>query len=1207
MANTPDNEPVVLRRISTTPKKTWQGHWKKGRLYPLYSVVENNGTFFLSKTGKAKDEPFVRYDEASDSFLANEGWDILQSSADSRISALGGGGGSGQPGPAGPPGPQGPQGEPGPQGPAGEQGPRGERGMQGPQGETGERGPQGEPGQRGLRGETGPQGEPGPRGATGQRGFIGPAGIESALVTVDNTTGTPSADVSIGQGALRIDFHGLKGEQGNTGVSADYPIAIVNNFTDGGTDSALSAERGKQLKDELDEQAAKIQILDSALSGSAESRVVPSLDAGEILRLGNYPYHIKKNDCISFCALIENRVTICIGKGFEQYRGSWIRITPTQVHLQHFDSETVTDESVDHGLTISAFIKACMISHEDNTWDVIIQSITGTFRHTFSGRATESTYPPFVICEDYAITDVKLNATCVDFSCPIWAVGDSYFEISPSRWPYYMFEYGFSDFLLNGDSGINSQDAFADLQRMLNYGTPKYLLWMLGMNDGAASFEYYFDQVKSLCEEKGITMIGATIPSVPDRNKDDISAYVEDSGIRYVNCYKAVGTDSQGNWYSGYLADGVHPTSLGAQAIAMQILSDFPEIVNCSGKGSDSTGYLKVIDNSEWKALWLDEADHIIFGIRSDGSIEWSKGIPTPIQRKLDELGDIEGFGVTDDGEGRLEMTIDADNKILSYRDGDGILHENRINAKVIDGENVIADKLSISDNGLLALSSELKRVGFSGGTGDWSDAEKLQIATPRLAVINFTSDNGLPARWPLTKTEDLHYWMQFNDLQGNYFKKRVIFNAQGNSSMSMPKKNGAIDICNDEWEGDDTFELKIGDWVPQDSFHIKAYYADYFIGVCPIGYQLYDQMLSTRSIFEDRDWKKTFIDRSDVGIDQQALSGSSDKIALSNDARCFPDGFPCLVYLDDIFYGVFIFQLKKHRDNYQMKKSTAKHIHLDGAIYTDFFTADGNIPWGVISGTTPDAGGVSDGIEIRNPKGLVCIDGTEYDGDTNRKELMSSSSASYDPSNSGHVRTAQVRGYIEQLTRCLPLLEDMVSGGGTASEIKAEMERVFDIQSMIDYQVFSDVTLNTDGLHKNWQWVTWDGVRWSVEPYDLDALFGWTGWNTVIPTLQGHLGNRSGLPSKWLQEYFHDELESRYKELRDAGILSVKNIMSLFKNWISRIGTENYEADHELWPYDHAHYGPTDFAEPRRDNIYRVENWLVQRFSVCDSMYNYQ
>ena len=38
--------------------------------------------------------------------------------------------------------------------------------------------------------------------------------------------------------------------------------------------------------------------------------------------------------------------------------------------------------------------------------------------------------------------------------------------------------------------------------------------------------------------------------------------------------------------------------------------------------------------------------------------------------------------------------------------------------------------------------------------------------------------------------------------------------------------------------------------------------------------------------------------------------------------ARCYPDGFPCVVYLNGAFYGIFSWQLKKHRDNMAMGRN---------------------------------------------------------------------------------------------------------------------------------------------------------------------------------------------------------------------------------------------------------------------------------------------
>ena len=90
-----EGDGVILRKIQTTPREHWEGQWKKGRLYTLYSVVQNNGSVFVANTGKAKNEPFAIYESANDKFVANEGWDLRFLSADSRISAMGGGSVSG--------------------------------------------------------------------------------------------------------------------------------------------------------------------------------------------------------------------------------------------------------------------------------------------------------------------------------------------------------------------------------------------------------------------------------------------------------------------------------------------------------------------------------------------------------------------------------------------------------------------------------------------------------------------------------------------------------------------------------------------------------------------------------------------------------------------------------------------------------------------------------------------------------------------------------------------------------------------------------------------------------------------------------------------------------------------------------------------------------------------------------------------------------
>jgi len=86
----------------------------------------------------------------------------------------------------------------------------------------------------------------------------GETGVTSVIATVDNTTGTPQCSVSLVGGVLTLAFTGLKGLQGDTGVSADYPITIVNNLTTNDPTSALSAAQGVQLESEISQLEAKV-------------------------------------------------------------------------------------------------------------------------------------------------------------------------------------------------------------------------------------------------------------------------------------------------------------------------------------------------------------------------------------------------------------------------------------------------------------------------------------------------------------------------------------------------------------------------------------------------------------------------------------------------------------------------------------------------------------------------------------------------------------------------------------------------------------------------------------------------------------------------------------------------------------------------------------------------------------------------------------
>ena len=189
-------------------------------------------------------------------------------------------------------------------------------------------------------------------------------------------------------------------------------------------------------------------------------------------------------------------------------------------------------------------------------------------------------YAPFVSCSGTSLSNVKLGASCADIRLPVWVFGDSYLGVTYNRWPGIIKDFGFFNVMFDGLAGITSTGIYAEVRKLLSMSIPKYIVWCLGMNDSTDDYKHIFELVKQLCANIGVTMIATTIPTVPTRDKEAITNYVKSSGVRYIDMYNAVGATSTGSWHEGMLnSDGVHPDKLGAQALAMQVLTDFPEIM----------------------------------------------------------------------------------------------------------------------------------------------------------------------------------------------------------------------------------------------------------------------------------------------------------------------------------------------------------------------------------------------------------------------------------------------------------------------------------------------------------------------------------------------------------------------------------------------------------------------------------------------------
>ena len=325
-------------------------------------------------------------------------------------------------------------------------------------------------------------------------------------------------------------------------------------------------------------EAGKLSIADMTYSTTAAT-----LATGTTLEIAT-DVDSRKNDAIDFRADITSFTSVTVGHGYMINHGVWITVDATNITM-YDDSDGGQVAQKAHGLTISEFVHVLINRKKDITVDIEI--MTGTGSYTWNTNWFGNRGSVFAFCNG-TLTSVRLNAIFRDLNTLIYMFGDSYQSfLSTARYPYYLVQNGFNDYLAVGFPGAAAGHGIAAFRAILAKAKPKYVVWALGMNgsDTATAinslWKDYTDEVIATCDANNITVILTTIPNVPDRIQTFKNDYVRNSGKRYIDFAKAVGAESQGStWYTGMLSsDNTHPTDLGAKALYTQLLADFPEIM----------------------------------------------------------------------------------------------------------------------------------------------------------------------------------------------------------------------------------------------------------------------------------------------------------------------------------------------------------------------------------------------------------------------------------------------------------------------------------------------------------------------------------------------------------------------------------------------------------------------------------------------------
>lgn len=519
---------------------------------------------------------------------------------------------------------------------------------------------------------------------------------------------------------------------------------------------------------------------------------------------------------------------------------------------------------------------------------------------------------------------------------------------------------------------------------------------------------------------------------------------------------------------------------------------------------------IRYVDNEEYPFQILDSLDRALVSINNTGKVE------LPLQELLTKTKHAEYLFTIEDVMSRIIIAIKKDGTfsptLLELPKSTWIQIDERIKS-ILQRE-----ELNIS-NIYVGNPTGLCRIDFYGGTSGMTQN------VSKLLEFKFTDNNGKVAKC-FAETS----W-------------------QGSGSLKMPKKNYAIDLLD---ENGDSLKWRFGNWLAFDSFHLKANYIDAMHARNIVTARLYENMLLTYPIGQQRAWQYY----------NSATEILSPNLRYETGALQHIDGFPTEIYINGEYQGLFTLNIKKHRSNFQMEKSNNNHILLGMGVGAMVQYPVDWTKW-----------------EIRNPKGF----------DENVEPPA------------GVVKTK-----IETFFQFVSNLN--------SSTTKAEFASRTIVPMCIDFRLIYWIADLFDLNGNNTLYGTWDGIHWTPLPYDLDSTFGmhYDGSNADrapnINTDNSAFVQRLML---YLDTIYKTELEQRYKQLRTNGVFTVDGIMQLFKDFTLQIGTEAYNRDYKKWTEIPSNRPNGTYPNyPQNGGWYmdfeQLVTWITGRLSYLDTKYNY-
>lgn len=335
-------------------------------------------------------------------------------------------------------------------------------------------------------------------------------------------------------------------------------------------------------------------------------------------------------------------------------------------------------------------------------------------------------------------------------------------------------------------------------------------------------------------------------------------------------------------------------------------------------------------------------------------------------------------------------------------------------------------------------------------------------------------------------------------------FSASGTWGTQGQSSLGANKKNWKLKLKNASTGN--KLKVKIGDWFPMSSFTLKGY--------------AYDRTL-IRDILTTALWRTFHCQPSGMLAPKSAYSYFDNiDFGMHAPARFSVDGYPCEIWQDGEFLGLYILRSDNSEDDYLMDTSNPKHILTQPQHSSNFWVSGSYNPgeWEYTSPASPN-------------------------DDT----------------------TKACQRFVSWCNACI----------NNNTNIRDTYREYIDLESWIDFILICEIAASYDSMENNFMLGSWDATadrgRWYVWPYDEDGTFG-MGSNSVdkirwvMQRQDTRYGGQDPVFFDLIHRVFRPEIRARWKLLRDGGFISGATIQRLVSEKVGLVDPNVMMQDMQKW-----------------------------------------